>query len=98
MTKKNKVAAANHAANHARRMDIIAFLTQNAKSTVTEIYTKLGLDQSVASQHLAILRRSNLVIFEKIGKFRAYSTNNSSLVVLDEIELKYGKYFTPCKN
>ncbi|MCL4132917.1 UNVERIFIED_CONTAM: hypothetical protein GTU68_015212 [Idotea baltica] len=47
--------------------------------TVTDIYIKLRLEQSVASQHLAILRRAGVVITERQGKFIYYSLNNERL-------------------
>ena len=43
------------------------------KITVTEIYVHLRLEQSVASQHLAILRRAGIVKTERDGKFIYYS-------------------------
>jgi DNA-binding transcriptional ArsR family regulator len=45
--------------------------------TVTEIYVKLRLEQSVASQHLAILRSAGVVKTERNGKFIYYSVNRS---------------------
>lgn len=48
--------------------------------TVTEIYVKLRLEQSVASQHLAILQASaGVVQTERNGKFIFYSVNRSRL-------------------
>ena len=41
--------------------------------TVTDIYIKLRLEQSVASQHLAILRRAGIVATDRQGKFIFYS-------------------------
>jgi DNA-binding transcriptional ArsR family regulator len=47
--------------------------------TVTELYVKLRLEQSVASQHLAILRRSGVVITERHGKFIYYALDKERL-------------------
>ena len=41
------------AVNHKLRQSIIELLEENNRLTVTEIYVKLRLEQSVASQHLA---------------------------------------------
>ena len=49
------------ALNHKLRQQIIRLLDENKKLTVTEIYVHLRLEQSVASQHLAILRRAGIV-------------------------------------
>ena len=43
------------AVNHKLRQRIIGLLEENNEMTVTDIYIKLRLEQSVASQHLAIL-------------------------------------------
>jgi len=53
--------------------------------TVTDIYIKLRLEQSVASQHLAILRRAGVVITERQGKFIYYSLNNERLEQISKL-------------
>lgn len=60
------------AVNHKLRQRIIKLLDDEAMM-VTDIYIKLRLKQSVASQHLAILRRAGVVTSEGKGKFRYYS-------------------------
>jgi len=45
------------AVNHKLRQWIIDLLDDGETMIVTDIYIKLRLEQSVASQHLAILRR-----------------------------------------
>ena len=57
------------AINHKLRQRVIDLLEENEKMTVTDIYIKLRLEQSVASQHLAILRRAGVVATERQGKF-----------------------------
>lgn len=61
--------------NHKLRQQIIKLLDEHQKMTVTEIYVKLRLEQSVASQHLAILRRAGIVTTSRDGKFIFYSVN-----------------------
>jgi DNA-binding transcriptional ArsR family regulator len=60
------------AINHKLRQQIIELLEENEKMTVTNLYIKLRLEQSVASQHLAILRRAGVVATERQGKFIYY--------------------------
>ncbi len=67
------------AVNHKLRQSIIDLLEENEKMTVTDIYIKLRLEQSVASQHLAILRRAGVVATERQGKFIYYSLDNERL-------------------
>ena len=74
-----KAALILRAVNHKLRQQIMKLIHQNEKMTVTEIYVKLRLEQSVASQHLAILRKAGFVTTLRDGKFIFYSVNYSRL-------------------
>lgn len=74
-----KAALVLRAINHKLRQQILKLIHQHGKMTVTEIYVKLRLEQSVASQHLAILRKAGFVNTLRDGKFIYYSVNNSRL-------------------
>ncbi len=63
------------ALNHKLRQQLLKIIHEEEKITVTEIYVKLRLEQSVASQHLAILRRTGLVTTKREGKFIYYTIN-----------------------
>ena len=63
------------ALNHKLRQQMIKLLDESERLTVTEIYVKLRLEQSVASQHLAILRRTGIVMTQRDGKFIYYAVN-----------------------
>lgn len=65
--------------NHKLRQQIVKLLEENKRMNVTDIYVKLRLEQSVASQHLAILRRANIVKTEREGKFIHYSLNHARI-------------------
>jgi len=67
------------AVNHKLRQRIIDLLEDGETMTVTDIYIKLRLEQSVASQHLAILRRAGVVATERQGKFIYYSLDKDRL-------------------
>jgi len=67
------------AVNHDLRQQMISLLIENGRMTVTDIYIKLRLEQSVASQHLAILRRSSVVGTQRDGKYIYYSLNPERL-------------------
>jgi DNA-binding transcriptional ArsR family regulator len=75
-----KAAIILRAINHKLRQQIMRLLQENQKMTVTEIYVQLRLEQSVASQHLAILRRAGIVQTSRDGKFISYSINEDRLV------------------
>jgi len=65
------------ALNHKLRQQIVKLIDEKKKITVTEIYINLRLEQSVASQHLAILRRAGIVRTDRDGKFIYYSVDGN---------------------
>ena len=67
------------AINHKLRQRMINLLEENGSMTVTDICVKLRLEQSVASQHLAILRRAGVVVTQRQGKYIYYSLNKDRL-------------------
>jgi DNA-binding transcriptional ArsR family regulator len=75
------------ALNHKLRQRILDIIEKDKKIIVTQIHTKLNIEQSVASQHLAILRIANIVNAKREGKFIYYSINYATI---QEIE-KYTK-------
>ena len=74
-----KAAMILRALNHKLRQQIVKLIDEQQKMTVTEIYVKLRLEQSVASQHLAILRRAGIVITTREGKFIFYTVDYTRL-------------------
>ena len=79
-----KAALVLRAMNHKLRQQILALIDSEKKITVTEIYVRLRLEQSVASQHLAILRRAGIVVTQRDGKFIYYTVNHKRIVELDK--------------
>lgn len=79
-----KAALILRALNHKLRQQIIKLIDEQGKMTVTELYVKLRLEQSVASQHLAILRKAGFVKTVRDGKFIYYSVNTSRLQELNK--------------
>lgn len=63
------------AINHIIRLKIIILIDEKQKVTVTEIYQTLQLQQAVASQHLAVLRKAKFVNTKKESKFVYYTLN-----------------------
>jgi ArsR family transcriptional regulator, virulence genes transcriptional regulator len=70
-----KAALVLRALNHKLRQQLLKLIEDEKKITVTEIYVRLRLEQSVASQHLAILRKAGIVNTERDGKFIFYTVN-----------------------
>ena len=79
-----KAAMILRAINHKLRQQLLKLIDENQKITVTEIYVNLRLEQSVVSQHLAILRRAGIVITKREGKFIYYSLNYKRIKEVNE--------------
>ena len=80
--KIKKAALVLRALNHKLRQLILKTIDEHKRITVTELYVKLRLEQSVASQHLAILRKAEIVNTVREGKFIFYTINEDRI---DEI-------------
>ena len=79
-----KTAIILRALNHLLRQQIFNLLEENGKMTVSEIYGRLRLEQSVASQHLAIMRRAGIVKTERDKKFVYYRLNYDRIAQIDK--------------
>ena len=80
-----KAVLALRAVNHRLLQEIIELLQNREQTTVTDIYVKLRIEQSVASQHLAILRRAEIVNTIRDGKYIYYSLNEDKLMVIAKL-------------
>lgn len=81
--KIKKAALVLRAINHKLRQLIVQTIYEHKRISVTDLYVKLRLEQSVASQHLAILRKADIVSTVREGKFIFYTVN---LDRIDEIK------------
>ncbi len=71
--------------NHTLRQRILALLEKNGEMPVTDIFIALRLEQSVASQHLGVLRRADLVETTRTGKYVKYRLRKSSISQLKNL-------------
>lgn len=67
------------AINNKMRIEILYMLQVKKRLTVKEIHENLGVVQSIASQHLSILRNERIVSVERSGKYRCYYINHRRL-------------------
>lgn len=79
-----KAALILRAINHPLRQQMLRLIHEQGRMTVTEMYTKLRLEQSVASQHLSILRKAGFVLTEREGKFIFYSVGYQRLKEVEQ--------------
>lgn len=63
------------AIQHPLRQKILHFMCSKKEVFVTEVHTEFKVEQSVASDHLGILRDAHLVIATRKGRFIYYSVN-----------------------
>jgi len=80
-----KIVLTLRAIGHDLRKKIIELLNEHESMNVTDIYVKLRIEQSVASQHLAILRRAGIVLTTRKGKFIYYTLNQKRLEEVSEL-------------
>ena len=67
------------ALNHPLRLSIVRLIEEHGRLSVTQIYFKLRIEQSVASQHLAILRECDVLTSHRDGKNIYYAINPARL-------------------
>ena len=77
--KIRKAALKLRALNHGLRKRILVAL-DDGEMTVTDLYVNLRMEQSVVSQHLAILLKQNMVVGERSGKFIYYRVNTDEMI------------------
>lgn len=70
---------------HPMRMAVVELLMKEQELNVTGIYEKLGLEQAVASQHLAVLKKHGVVDVKKEGKNNYYFIRQPRLCKIVEI-------------
>lgn len=76
------------ALNNKLRQQIISLINEHKRLTVTDIYVKLRLEQSVASQHLGILRKASVVKAERDGKFIFYSISYPRIQNIEKVAIE----------
>jgi DNA-binding transcriptional ArsR family regulator len=67
------------AIRHNLRKELLELIHAHGRMTVSEMYHKLGIEQSVTSQHLGALRQAGFVHTERNGKNIFYSVNYEQL-------------------
>ncbi|MEO8764390.1 MAG: metalloregulator ArsR/SmtB family transcription factor [Ginsengibacter sp.] len=79
-----KAATILRALNNKLRQEVIKTIHENIRVTVTQLYIKLRLEQSVASQHLAVLRKAGIVSTERDGKYIFYTISSARISAINE--------------
>ena len=90
-----KMTSLIRAIDHGFRKRIIEMINNSGEMTVSDIYLKMRVEQSIASQHLAILRKQGLVKTERQGKYIYYSLNEENVAILLRLKDICEKEFKP---
>ncbi len=81
-----RTASSLKAVAHPVRLAMIDLLKDGKRLNVTQIYSTLGLEQAVASQHLSILKERDILDSKRQGKHSYYYLKHSCIVeVIDLI-------------
>lgn len=83
-TNLDTASALLRAIAHPLRLSILSFIDKKKIINVNKIYNTLGLEQSITSQHLRILRNAELVDTKREGKFIYYSLNYDKIEQVNE--------------
>lgn len=86
-----RAAGALRAVNNGTRKRMLFNIDSNPGITVTELYKKMKIEQSVCSQHLGILREAGIVTAQKDVKERRYSINDKNVDTLMKATLELVK-------
>jgi len=65
--------------NHTLRQQMLKVIDEAGEINITDLYTKLNLEQSVCSQMTAILRKQGIVKTRRDGKWIWYSIDYERL-------------------
>jgi DNA-binding transcriptional ArsR family regulator len=79
-----KAALTLRALNHKVRQQILGLIHERGEITVSEIYAKLKLEQSLTSSYLAVLRRANIVKTRREGQSIHYSVNYDHISMVEK--------------
>lgn len=77
------------AIKHPLRHQMMSIMREQGKIIVTDLFIKMRLEQSVVSQHLAILRRAGVLTTKRDGKFIYYSLNETKILEINNLIEKF---------
>jgi len=84
ITKLEMAASKLRAIAHPMRIAIIDLLNEKPKMSVTEIYSRLDIEQASASHHLNILKNKGVLVSKREGKKIFYSLKSVTLTEIIE--------------
>lgn len=83
-----RTASSLKAVAHPVRLAMIDLLKDGKRLNVTQIYSMLGLEQAVASQHLSILKERDILDSRRQGKHSYYYLKHACIVEVIELVMQ----------
>ena len=72
---------------HPMRIAILSLLEKEPQMTVSDIHSKLGIEQASTSHHLGILKDKGILISKRVGKYSYYSLKHQNFAkVIDCVD------------
>ncbi len=82
---------------HPLRLSILKFVDEKGVVNVNKIYNSLQLEQSITSQHLRIMRTTDMVETKRAGKFIYYNLNYDKILKVNQSVSKFFQKATKSK-
>jgi len=80
-----------YALAHPLRLRILEYIDKHGEINVNRIYRALGLEQSITSQHLKVLRMAGIVHAKRDGKYILYRLDYP---ILERTEKAIGNFIS----
>ena len=89
---QERTATLLHALGNPLRLAMIQYIVEHPGCICNDLVLRFGRAQATISQHLAILRRAEVVETEREGHATCYSVREAALaLLLDEMRRLYGE-------
>src|SRR4030095_1542328 len=95
MKKVKDASMVLRALKNSLREEIFTNIKEQPGITVMELYRELRIEQTVASKHLAILRRSGLVRTQREGKKIHYYLHEANIRIIARLVNKLAGFYVP---
>src|ERR687885_138294 len=79
---QERAAVMLRALGHPVRLAITYYIVEHPGCICNDLVVRFGRAQATISQHLAILRRAEIIAAERVGNVTCYAVNHGALTVL----------------
>ena len=79
---QERAASVMHALGNPVRLAMMHYILEHPGCICNDLVVRFGRAQATISQHLAILRRAEIIAAERVGNVTCYAVNHGALAVL----------------